>query len=615
MCGIAGFVGTGAFDRCGADGAAAVLRRMTATLRHRGPDEDGHRVFDSAALGMRRLSIIDLVGGTQPISNEDDAITVVFNGEIYNYREIRERLVGAGHTFRTCSDTETLVHLYEDLGSGMAEPLRGMFAFAIWDEPQHRLVLYRDRLGIKPLYYAALPDGLVFGSEIRALRAFPGVDARLDRSSIAEYLALGYIADPRTAYGAIQQIPPGHFLTWQDGRSDVKPFWTLPLDEDASIEENEAIAEIRRLLAESVRYRLVSDVPVGAFLSGGVDSSAVVSEMVRLTDRPVRTYSIGFEEDEFNEAPVAREVAHSLGTLHRELILREDADALTESVLDAFDEPFADSSSIPTFMVARLARTEVKVALSGDGGDELFGGYTRHLDQRRLPDGIPGAARLALGAIARRLPRGTLGRNRLIELARPARGRYAMAVTHPLRIDEGGVARPEVAALVDLDHVLDRWFDGVQRRDFLTQVSLVDLFSYLPGDILRKVDRMTMAVSLEARVPLLDHHLVEFAARLPARLKFRGGSGKWIFKQALRGRVPDLALDGPKKGFAVPLRPWLNGRLRHRVDALVADGAPVLEYADRHALGGLIREHRTGRRDNSAALWKLIVLNHWLAKQ
>jgi asparagine synthase (glutamine-hydrolysing) len=609
MCGIAGVAGW--------DGSPAAvaesLRVMCDAIRHRGPDDAGYHVQPDVALGMRRLSIIDLASGHQPIGNEDDRIQIVFNGEVYNYRELRESLVRDGHRFRTHTDTETILHLYEERGDRVVDSLRGMFAFAIWDGRRERLLLARDRLGIKPLYYWERDGGLAFASERKSLRRLEGFPTEIDLGAMGDYLSLGYVPEPASIHRGVRKLPPGHLLVWERGKgAREERYWSPERGIDESISEAEAVEEIRRLLAEAVRYRLIADVPLGAFLSGGIDSTAVVAEMTRQMDRPVRTFSIGFSEPEFNEAPHAAAVAKALGTEHTELIVRPDVEALIEEVALAFDEPFADSSAIPTLLVSRLARRQVKVVLSGDGGDEIFGGYTRYLDLARRNVPIPAAARGLLGAVARRLPPSTPGRNRLLELSRTLQGRYAGMVAYPLRTDEGGVALPHVvAAAGGMDELLAPWFARAAGRDPLAQAALVDLLSYLPGDILTKVDRMSMAASLEARVPLLDHRMVELAVTLPSRMKFRGGVGKWIFREALRGLVPESVFEKPKQGFGVPLRPWFRDELSPLVEELLRPSAGIYEFVDPRAVRQLVGEHRTGRRDHSAMIWRLLVLHLW----
>jgi asparagine synthase (glutamine-hydrolysing) len=610
MCGIAGYVG---WDR-GRQGSETDLRLMCNAIRHRGPDGEGHFVAPGVALGMRRLSVIDLVGGNQPIANEDGSVQVVFNGEIYNYRELRARLVAADHRLATHSDTETLVHLYEDDGDRLVHALRGMFAFAIWDTRRQRLLLARDRLGIKPLYYWERPGGLAFASELRAFLALETFSARLDRSALGEYLALGYVPDPQCIFEGVRKLAPGHVLIWdREHGSQLVRYWSPVRSEALNVDEREAIEELQRLLADSVRCHLEADVPLGAFLSGGLDSSAVVALMGRQMDRPVQTFSIGFDEPEFNEAPAAAAASRALGTEHRELIVRPDVDVLVEDVVRFFDEPFADSSALPTYLVARLAREDVTVALSGDGGDELFGGYTRYIEVLGRRELRPAGLRHVIRHVARRLPHASLGRNRLLDLARTRRGRYAATVAGPLAVRDGGVALPLlVRDRGTLDALLDRWFDQVASRDFATQMMLVDTMSYLPGDILTKVDRMSMAVSLEARVPLLDHRLVEFVVGLPSRLKIRDSTGKWILRKAIAGLVPSEVLEKPKQGFAVPLNRWFRKDLRYRSDRLLQTDSPIYEFVDAGAVRRVATEHRMRRRDHSHMLWRLLVFDLWL---
>jgi asparagine synthase (glutamine-hydrolysing) len=586
---------------------------MCASIRHRGPNDEGHFVAPEVGLGMRRLSVIDVEGGAQPLANEDESVWVVFNGEIYNHIDLRPRLAAKGHRFATRSDTECLVHLYEDAGDRLVHDLRGMFGFALWDTRRQRLLVARDRLGIKPLYYWEHDGGVAFASELRSLVALPEFPRTIDPTALGYYLALGYVPDPMAVFVGVRKLPPGHTLTWDRKHGvTVEQYWSPADIPERAISDGEAIEEFNRLLAESVRYHLESDVPLGAFLSGGIDSSTVVAHMARMTDRKVRTFSIGFDERAFNEAPHAAAVARSIGTEHTELIVRPDADALVESVVGGFDEPFSDPSALPTYIVSRLARRHVTVALSGDGGDELFAGYTRYGETLGRSQFRP-RARRAVGAVARALPHVTPGRNRLLDLARTRRGRYAATVAVTPSIEGGGVARLEIAARVpELDRLLDPWFDPAANRDFIYQMGFVDLQTYLPGDILTKVDRMSMAVSLEARVPFLDHHVVEFALSLPSSLKLRDGQGKWLVRKAIEGLVPKSVLEHPKRGFAVPLAGWFRRELAHRVQRLTAPGARVHEYTDPTALRRIATEHRVGRRDHSWILWRAMVLDIWL---
>ena len=562
-------------------------------------------------LGMRRLSIIDVAGGHQPISNEDGTVHVVFNGEIYNHRAIRDQL-RPSHDLRSRSDTEVLVHLYEEDGAAMVHRLRGMFAFAIWDDTAERLLIARDRLGIKPLYYWEAEGGVAFASELKSFLVLEQFPRALDVNAVHEYLALGYVPDPACIFTGVRKLLPGHVLTWDAVRGvETKQYWTAVRPEVPRVDEREAVEELRRLIADAVGSHLESEVRLGAFLSGGIDSSTVVAQMARLSNTQVETFSIGFEEREYNEAPHAAQVARELGTKHTELIVRPDADALVEEVVDTFDEPFGDSSALPTLLVSRLAREHVTVALSGDGGDELFGGYTRYAKMEAAREVRPEAVRKLARAAAMCLSHSTYGRNRLLDLSRGRRGRYAATVAQALPINEGGPLR-DVTANLSLDRLLDRWFDPATDRDFLTQMTLVDMASYLPGDILTKVDRASMRVSLEARVPLLDHPLVEFAVALPGTLKRRDGTGKWILREAIKGLVPDSVLTQPKRGFAVPLPGWLRNDLRHRLDTLLQSDRPVYEYVDHASVVRLQQEHHSGRRDHSSFLWRILVLDLWL---
>lgn len=585
---------------------------MCGAIRHRGPDEEGHHVGAGVALGMRRLSVIDPAGGSQPISNEDGTVHVVYNGEIYNHNTLRAELQPR-HKLCSRADTEVLVHLYEEDGPALVDRLRGMFAFAIWDEKIERLTLARDRLGIKPLYYWQTPDGIAFASELKAFLALDQFPRELDTNAIHEYLALGYVPDPACIFRGVRKLAPGQVLTWDAPNGvHIHTYWSAVRPEAVISDEREVVEELRRLIADSVECHLMSDVRLGAFLSGGIDSSTVVAQMTRLSGATVETFSIGFEEREYNEAPHAARVARELGTKHTELIVRPDADALVEDVVDTFDEPFGDSSALPTMLVSQLAREHVTVALSGDGGDELFGGYTRYAELEGAREIRSRAARQLMRATAVRLSHSTYGRNRLLALSRDKRGRYAQTVAVALPINEGGAVR-DVATGHTLDTLLDRWFDPAAGRDFLTQMTLVDMASYLPGDILTKVDRASMRVSLEARVPLLDHPLVEFAIALPSNLKRRDGTGKWILREAIKGLVPDSVFEQPKRGFAVPLSRWLRKELRHRLDTLIATDRAVYEYVDHESVVRLVREHLQGRRDHSHFLWRVLVLDLWLA--
>ena len=589
-----------------------VLDRMSQVLAHRGPDGEGRHVAGPLGMGMCRLSIIDLESGTQPMSNENGSLWVVFNGEIYNYRELTAGLVARGHRFATASDTEVLIHLYEEYGERCVEPLRGMFAFAIWDGPRRELFLARDRLGIKPLYYAATPEGFLFGSELKALVQSPWLTPRLDRRGLAAYLQYGYVPDPLSILEGVAKVPPGHTLRIRSGRpAEPRRYWAPTPHFNAARppeSEEQAGAELWSRLEEAVRFHMVSDVPVGAFLSGGVDSSAVVSIMARASRRPIKTFSVGFREDRYNELPHARQVAEACGTEHHELLVEPNDLKVLEELLGGFDEPFADSSAIPTYLVSRLARQHVKVVLSGDGGDELFAGYERYVvDRGRRQLGLAGD--LGLGPLLRAagalLPVGG-GKNTLYTLSLPRLQRYIHSISlfprqalEAVLGGEGARARVDIAPLADQD------------LDSLSRLQDLDLKTYLPGDILAKVDRMSMANSLEARVPLLDHPLVEFACSLPPDLRLRGDTTKYLLKRVLQGRVPPPVLTRPKQGFAVPLESWFSGSIPGFFRDELADVSHLVGIGVHGPeIGRLLdRFEATRRRDYCDRLWALVVLN------
>jgi asparagine synthase (glutamine-hydrolysing) len=609
MCGITGFAGRAGGER----EREASLRAMCAAIVHRGPDEEGRYLASDVALGMRRLSVMDPAMGQQPMTNEDGTLQLVFNGEIYNPRQLRRALVARGHAIATSSDTEVIVHLYEELGDDVVDALRGMFAFALWDTRRQRLLIARDRVGIKPLYYWEHAGGLAFASELRSLLAMREFTPRVSAQAVAQYLTFGYVPETHCIFEGVRKLPPGHRLTWDpSGALQIGRYWSPLRDERTDLGDAEAVGTLRTLLRESVELHLESDVPLGAFLSGGIDSSAVVAQMAQLVPGRVKTFSIGFDETSHNEAPHAAQVAREIGTEHTELIVRPDADSLVDSVITGFDEPFGDPSALPTFLVSQMAREHVTVALSGDGGDELFGGYTRYtelLSRRELS----GFTRTVLARVAGYLPHGVRGRNRLLDMSRTLRGRYAATVATPAAVREGGMLNDSLADQIPpMDALLSAAFSPVAGRDLLSQMTAVDLATYLPGDILTKVDRMSMSVSLEARVPLLDHHIVEFAMSLPSRMKVRNGVGKWLLREAIVGLVPPRVLTYPKRGFGVPLEEWFRADLRYRLDALLEPTSRIAPYIDHDAVARLVNEHQAARRDHHHMLWRLLALDIWL---
>ena len=613
MCGIAGYV---------LREGSAVLPRLRARcdpIRHRGPDDEGFYVAGPAALGMRRLSIIDLATGHQPISNEDGALWVVFNGEIYNYRELRRDLIAQGHRFRTNSDTETLLHIFEQEGVRSLEKLRGMFAYAIWDESRRELLLARDRFGKKPLYYAETPEGLFFGSELKCLRA-AGVPLEVDPEGLRLFFQFTYIPDPWTPYRGVFKLPPGSWLRYRPGAGiELGRYWRWPVPSDQASpgqSQEDACRRLTELIDESVRIRMLADVPLGAFLSGGIDSSAVVASMALQSSAPVKTFSIGFEEAGFNELPAAAQVAALYKTDHHEILVRPDSVGLVKRLVRHFDEPFGDSSAIPTFIVSEFAARHVKVALSGDGGDELFAGYTRFADIERLRvfDRVPQVLRRLVAWIADQLPYATLGKNylRMMSRATPL-DRYFERNYAPYYLRRA-LLQPDWMLPAEsgfLSHALAHCLppDGA---DVLTQAMYFETAANLTGDMLVKVDRMSMANSLEVRCPLLDHKLAEFAATLPHHWKLSGGGGKRILIRSLRDRLPEDLLRRPKRGFGVPLAAWLRGPLRSMVqDTLTAQRFVGRGIVSLPFVRALIDEHQRGRRDNYTWIWCLLMLELW----
>jgi asparagine synthase (glutamine-hydrolysing) len=577
-------------------------------------------IEDGVALGMRRLSIIDLAGGHQPICGEDGTVTVVFNGEIYNYRDLQRDLEARGHQFQTHSDTEAIVHAYEEYGAACVDHFRGMFAFAIWDARHRKLFIARDRVGKKPLYYTLTPQGtLVFGSELKSLLEHPEVERKIDIEALDAYLTFGYVPDPLSIFRGIRKLPPGHFLTFVDGRVLINQYWDFRFEPAPARREEEYLEELRALLDEAVRIRLVADVPLGAFLSGGIDSSTVVGLMARHMGRPVKTFSIGFHEDSFSELKYARVTARKFGTDHHEFIVTPDICHIVDQLVWHYDEPFADSSSIPTYMVSKLAREHVTVALSGDGGDELFAGYTRYVIDRqrsgfaRLPRAV---RRRLMAPLSRHLPHNAWGRNYLHNVALDPLDRYIDSVSVFTGLNKRALYAGDLAGCLRQEAGMTARFREcaaqVRSGDPLDPLLYLDSKTYLPGDILTKVDRMSMAVSLESRAPLLDHKLIEFVATIPASLKLKGLETKHIFKRAVRGLVPDEILDRPKQGFGMPIQQWINQELRDYIrDTLLERRTRERGYFNQRYIDLLFDEHRRHRRDHSPQLWALFMLELW----
>ncbi len=610
MCGIAGVIAPIA-EIPGRNALAA----MAAAMVHRGPDEGAVACYGRAGFAFRRLSIIDVAGGAQPIANEDGTCHLICNGEIYNYRTLRHELEGLGHRFRTASDVETILHGYEEWGDQAVERLRGMFALAIWDARRERLLLARDRLGKKPLVYCAWSGGFAFASELQGLVAHPGVPRRVALEAIHQYLTYQYVPAPLTAFQDVLKLPPAHRLVWERERIRVERFWSPRSQPPLVIEEAEAAAELRRLLGEAVRLRLMSEVPLGAFLSGGVDSSSVVALMAE--HGRVKTFSIGFEEQDFSELPYARLVAQRYDTEHHELIVRPDAAEVLPRLVRHYGEPYADSSALPTYYLARMTREHVTVALNGDGGDELFAGYDRYralpiyAAAARLPRVRRGAQRL-IKALGRHAPL-RLGRLVLAAADRPEES-YARTMSCFSPEEKLALYSPELRSkLEELDAFgpIGELYGAADAPGLLGRTLFVDTLSYLPGDLLAKVDIATMACSLEGRSPLLDQEVVEFAARLPSGLKLRGCQGKRVLRRAVRDLVPDAILTRRKKGFGVPIGRWFRGSLYDFAhELLFSKTAADRPFLSRVGVQRIWQEHQSGyERGNQ--IWALLCLELW----
>jgi asparagine synthase (glutamine-hydrolysing) len=620
MCGIVGIVRN--------DGKAvdqALLSRMCTLIRHRGPDDDGFYFNGPAGLGMRRLSIIDVKGGQQPIHNQDRTAWIVYNGEIYNYLELRERLEKLGHTFYTNSDTEAIIHAYDQYGSDCPRHLRGMFAFAIWDERTQELLLARDRVGKKPLLYAEVNGQLVFGSEFSALLAHPDVSRDIEPEALDSYLSFMCVPAPLTAYKSIKKLEPGHTLRWRKGEIRTERYWLPDFSNKLKISEQEAGERAIEILREAVRIRLMSEVPLGAFLSGGIDSSAVVALMSEESSEPVKTFSIGFDEQDFSELHHARRVAEHIGAEHHEFIVRPDAVEVLPILVEHYGEPYADSSAVPTYYVARETRKHVTVALNGDGGDETFAGYERYIAMsltekyRRVPAIVrESLIREAVNLIPTSPTKKTKVRSmkRLLEVvSRPSANRYMhwMSSFNEEAKDSlySESFRRQLQA-ADATQFLRQWFSRANGGSIVDTVLLTDLMTYLPNDLLVKVDIASMAVSLEARSPFLDHHVIEFAASLPANFKLRRFTTKYLLKRVLRQLLPSENLDRRKMGFGVPIGHWFRGKMQPFLrEVLLSEKALKRDLFDPAAVRQLIELHVRGERDHSHQLWTLLMLELW----
>jgi asparagine synthase (glutamine-hydrolysing) len=624
MCGIAGIMDSTGRRPIDAD----LLRRMTDSIAHRGPDGSGFHLAPGIGLGHRRLAIIDVAGGQQPLFNEDETVAVTFNGEIYNFQELVIELTGKGHRFHTHSDTEVIVHAWEEWGEACLQRFRGMFAFALWDERQEVLFLARDRLGKKPLYYARLDDGRVlFGSELKALLVCPDLRRDLDPTAIEDYFAYGYVPEGKSIYRGVGKLPPAHFLTIRRGHAlpAAQAYWDLSFRETTAISEAQAEEELIARLREAVKLRLISEVPLGAFLSGGVDSSAIVALMAGATD-PVDTFSIGFKQAAFDESTYAEQVARQYHTRHLGRIVDADDFDFVGRLATIYDEPFADSSAIPTFRVCALARERVTVALSGDGGDELFAGYRRyrwHQREERIRGFVPASLRRAVFGTLGRLypkldwaPRPLRAKATFAELAGDSLDGYFRNITMLNDEARGRLFSTEFKRALQgyqAKEQLAHHFNAAPTDDPLSRAQYADIKTYLPGDILTKVDRASMASSLEVRAPFLDHRFAEWSACLPSGLKLHDGKGKHVLKGALRPLLPPDILYRAKQGFSVPLAAWFRGPLRDRMrDELTGPRLRETGWFDGGHIAGAIEQHASGRRDHSQLLWSLLMFSSFL---
>ena len=617
MCGIAGVVSTTRETNI----SEALVHRMCEQIIYRGPDDEGLYVADGAGFGMRRLSIIDLAGGHQPVFNEDRTAWTVFNGEIYNFPDLRPELESRGHRFRTHSDTEVIIHQYEETGADCVKKLRGMFALAIYDKTKRKLILARDRLGKKPLHYALHKGNLYFASEIKSILAIVPELAEVNSQGLLEYLYYGYVPDSSCVFTGIHKLAAGHLLEFEDGRITVRQYWDLPAyDTHTPKSEEECLEELEHRLFEATKIRLISDVPLGAFLSGGIDSSTVVALMARASSGPVKTFSIGFKKDDFNEAKWARIVADRFGTEHHEMILEPDVVQTVEHLTSSLEEPFGDSSMLPTYYVSQMARQHVTVALSGDGGDEMFGGYDRYRIHagRRIFERIPAWARkFYRDHVFPRVPNTMRGRAYSYNASLSWQERYVDQLSFlPSFERDTPILSEDFREILkrgeDPGNALRCHFVKTSAADPVDQLLYVDTKTYLAGDILTKVDRMSMLNSLEVRVPILDHLFVEWVVGLPSEWKLRGNRQKYIFRKlAERVGVPREAIDRQKQGFTLPLTHWMRNELREMLMILLEPRSLERGYFVASGVRKLLDDHLVRGRGNPARIWRLLMFELW----
>ena len=625
MCGICGLVYSDSQHKV----ETHLLDKMNDVLSHRGPDGDGTYIQDNVGLGHRRLAIIDLVTGEQPLSNEDKSIQIVFNGEIYNFPELRSSLESAGHTFRTHTDTEVIVHAYEEYGVNCLEHLDGMFSFALWDDRKKTLFAARDRMGKKPFYYTRNREGFIFGSELKSLLQHPSVKKEIDPVALHHYLTLQYVPDPYSIYKDIFKLPPAHFLILKDNKYQIRRYWDVVYKPKLQISENEAAEELHRILKEAVKKRLISDVPLGAFLSGGIDSSIVVTLMAELCTEPVKTFSIGFNYEAFNELPYARAIAEKWGTEHHEFIVTpENAADIIPKLVRSFDEPFADSCAFQTYYLAQLTRQHVTVALNGDGGDETFAGYPRYwLDRYVKPyTALPRfITQDIIPKMVSQIPEPSnipietnwiMGVKRLAQVAatspKASIVRWGSYFSEDMKQE---CLNDEMRVLVkghQSDAFLSEFFDRAYADSFLDRTLYTDLLNYLPGNNLVKMDRMTMAHGLEARSPLLDKKYVEFSACLPEKMKIKGRQTKYLLRKMQTDILPDNIRDRNKRGFAAPVEEWCKKDLRDLIqDSLLSPNSKIYDFFKPDRIQQMVSDHQKGRINHGRRIWTLLILEEW----
>lgn len=621
MCGICGvydFNGENSIDR-------SLLRRMGDVLTHRGPNDEGYFLDDRVGIASKRLSIIDILGGHQPIHNEDESIWIVFNGIIYNYKEIRRNLEDRNHRFYTTSDTEVIVHSYEEFGNGCVKKFNGMFAFAIWDSNEKKLLLARDRIGIKPLHYAIKEKRLIFGSEIKSILQFPNMEREVDFVSLHHFLGFEYVPSPRTMFKGIKKLSPGHILECKEGEISVKKYWDLKFSHNKK-ELSYYSDQTFNLLKNSVEKRLISEVPIGAILSGGIDSSSVVGLMSGLLDRPIKTFSIGFEEESYNELKYARLIADHFGTEHHEEIVGPNAVDLVHKIIQLLDEPFADVSVFPTYLVYELAKKEATVVLSGDGGDELFAGYNRYIASRldRYYSTIPHSARSKIQKIIESIPPTPSKAGFINEMQRfvfgssfPPEGRQIRWQYFITKDEREELYSNDMRKLKDTNSfdLINEYYSKINTAGRLSKEQYVDIKMYLPDDILTKVDRMSMANSIEARVPFLDHRFVEFTATIPDKYKLHRLTTKYILKKSMSKLLPKEIINRKKQGFDMPMKNWLRDDLKFlMLDVLSKERIQKNKYFNYDYVNKIIQLHLKGKRNYAHQIWALITFELWREK-